>query len=107
MTRRSLVGRCTVLALASAALVACSTPPRLHPLVATQIQDWDQTSLAPPVYCGSLVKIEYDPTKIADASPVYFNNRTGAVVARCDNPMVRLPESERVTCPPLAWTCGR
>ncbi len=84
------------------------TQPSLNPKVTAAVSDWAQDALAPPVFCGTLVKIAYDPTKIADASPVYFDNATGEVVARCDNPMASRQKSgeQPVVCPPARWTCA-
>lgn len=85
----------------------CHAAPALHPDVAKEAAGWAQDALAAPVFCGDLVRIAYDPTKIADASPTYFNNVTGKVVAVCDNPMATRGKSagQTVTCPPVAWTC--
>lgn len=92
--------------VASARCVAATT---LHPAVVKAQSAWAQDALAAPVFCGDLVKIAYDPAKIADASPMYFNNVTGAVVAICDNPMVTRgqPVEKRVPCPPVEWVCAR
>jgi hypothetical protein len=95
-------------------LIACMisshgiAQPVLHPKVVAAVSDWAQDALAPPVFCGTLVKIAYDPTKIADASPVYFDNATGEMVATCDNPMAsrRKSPEQRVVCPPVQWTCA-
>lgn len=86
----------------------CHAAPALHPEVAKETSGWAQDALAAPVFCGHLVKIAYDPAKIADASPTYFNNVTGKVVAVCDNPMATRGKSagQTVTCPPVAWTCA-
>lgn len=82
--------------------------PYCIPGVAKAVSAWAEDALAPPVFCGTLVKIAYDPKKIADASPVYFDNATGDVVAECDNPMASRGKSSdrRVVCPPVEWTCA-
>lgn len=95
----------SLLSLALLLCVSCSTQESLHPQIRTELSLWNQDALAPPEFCGNIVKIQYDPTKIADGAPTYYDNTTGAAIARCDSPMVRLPPERHMQCPPVQWTC--
>jgi hypothetical protein len=103
--------RTFVIGLACPIIGACggAPPPHLHPAIAREYAGLIRDDLlAPPRHCGHLVEIRLDPRKIADGSPSYYDNTTGELVMRCDNPLARrdIPPERRTTCPPAAWTCG-
>lgn len=83
--------------------------PELHPAIAREYAGLIRDDLlAPPRHCGRLVEIRLDPRKTADGAPAYYDNATGELVVRCDNPLARrgIPPDRWTTCPPAAWTCG-
>lgn len=101
----------SLLLLAGLSAAACSRePPSLHPAIlrgeyANFIR---RGEIAPPRHCGRLVEVKLDPSKIADGAPSYYDNTTGALVVRCDNPMSRrgIPPEQWTVCPPAEWRCG-
>lgn len=100
--------RLALLTGVATATCACAPPP-LHPDIARQYAGFIRRGeLAEPRYCGRLVQVKLDPRKIADGAPSYYDNTTGALVVRCDNPLSRrdIPPERWTVCPPAEWRCG-
>jgi hypothetical protein len=79
---------------------------RIHPAIRA-FQAHNDGYLA-PMKCGALVRLPPNLALYPDGSPIYFDNASGKVVARCDNPLAfpSISPTKRVRCPPAGWTCG-
>ncbi|MEO9078771.1 MAG: hypothetical protein ABI268_05615 [Rhodanobacter sp.] len=87
-------------------VAAWSAPQQLHSKIAKAIAKSADLFL-PPTFCGNVARLRYDPKKLPDGSPSYFDNSTGNLIVQCPNPMIRptVPPAPRV-CPPAEWKCG-
>lgn len=76
---------------------------RIHPAIRA-FQAHNDEYLA-PMKCGAFVRFL---SRYPDGSPIYFDNASGKVVAKCDNPLAwhSISPAKRVRCPPAGWTCG-
>jgi hypothetical protein len=86
-------------------IAASCAPQLLHPRIIKAMDQMGNVYLAPE-FCGNLVRILYDPSKVADGAPSYWDNATGKLIVACPSPMVRptVPPAPRV-CPPARWRC--
>jgi hypothetical protein len=87
-------------------VAAWCAPQPLHPKIAKVLAKSGDLLLV-PTFCGNVVRLQYNPSKLPDGSPSYFDNSTGNLIVQCPNPMIRptVPPAPRV-CPPALWKCG-
>jgi hypothetical protein len=86
-------------------VAAWCAPQPLHPGIVKAMDRAGNVYMAPE-FCGNVVRIRYDQSKIADGGPLYFDNSTGILIVACPNARQSstLPPGSRV-CPPAAWKC--
>jgi hypothetical protein len=86
-------------------VAAWCAPQLLHPRIVKLMDQMGDVYMAPE-FCGNVVRIRFDGSKIADGAPAYFDNATGNLIVQCPNPMARpaVPPAPRI-CPPAQWKC--